>query len=162
MIETRLANYSNTGDAQTIVSLLAAYALDEAGGGIPLAPEALERLPGELARRPTAFSVLAFDGERAVGLINCFEGFSTFAARPLINVHDVVVLDSHRGRRIAQAMLETVAIEARRRGACKLTLEVLQGNASAIAAYHRAGFDPYQLDPALGHAVFLQKSLRLP
>ena len=34
----------------------------------------------------------------AVGLVNCIEGFSTFACRPLVNVHDVVVRESHRGR----------------------------------------------------------------
>ena len=48
---------------------------------------------------------------------------------------------------------------ARQRGACKLTLEVLSGNRSAIASYRRVGFVPYQLDPAMGDATFFQKSL---
>jgi hypothetical protein len=46
-----------------------------------------------------------------------------------------------------------------KRGACKLTLEVLSGNAPALRAYEREGFEGYQLDPAFGHAVFLQKKL---
>ena len=45
------------------------------------------------------------------------------------------------------------------RGACKLTLEVLDGNAPARALYRRLGFAAYQLDPAMGHAQFLQKWL---
>jgi GNAT superfamily N-acetyltransferase len=94
-----------------------------------------------------------------VGLINCFEGFSTFACRPLVNVHDVVVLESHRGRRITQRMLAKVEEEARRRGACKLTLEVLSGNARAMKAYARDGFAGYQLDPSFGTATFMQKKL---
>ena len=53
-------------------------------------------------------AVLAFDGEKPVGLVNCIEGFSTFACRPLVNVHDVVVLVTHRGQRIAQRMLAMV------------------------------------------------------
>jgi len=115
------------------------------------------RLPAELAKRPHAFSVLAREGSLAVGLVNCFEGFSTFACRPLVNVHDVVVLASHRGQQIAPRMLQSVEQEARRRGACKLTLEVLPGNANALRVYEREGFTGYQMDPAYGAAVFLQK-----
>jgi GNAT superfamily N-acetyltransferase len=64
------------------------------------------RLVPELAARPQAFSVLAFDGDVPVGLVNCIEGFSTFKCRPLVNVHDVAVLASHRGRGVAEQMLE--------------------------------------------------------
>jgi GNAT superfamily N-acetyltransferase len=93
------------------------------------------------------------------GLINCIEGFSTFACRPLVNVHDVAVLASHRGHRIGERMLALVELLALERGACKLTLEVLDGNRSALTLYQRCGFAPYQLDPALGNARFLQKKL---
>ena len=103
--------------------------------------------------------MLAYDGEQPVGLINCIEGFSTFACKPLVNVHDVVVLASHRGQRVTQRMLARVEAEARARGACKLTLEVLSGNPSALRAYEREGFANYQLDPAFGSAMFLQKKL---
>ena len=48
---------------------------------------------------------------------------------------------------------------ARARGACKLTLEVLSGNHHANQLYARVGFACYQLDPAMGHAQFLQKWL---
>ena len=54
------------------------------------------------------------------------------------------------------ALVDTIAGE---RGACKLTLEVLQGNRSAMALYERVGFTSFQLDPALGSAQFLQKWL---
>ena len=77
----------------------------------------------------------------------------------MVNVHDVVVLASHRGRRVGELMLAEVEAIARERGACKLTLEVLQGNAPAIRLYERVGFAGYQLDPALGQAQFLQKVL---
>jgi GNAT superfamily N-acetyltransferase len=159
MIEVLLADYRDPAHAQALVGLLDSYARDPAGGGSPLAPEVLAGLPEALASRPQAFSVLAYDGEQAVGLINCIEGFSTFACKPLVNVHDVVVLSSHRGQRITQQMLARVEAEARARGACKLTLEVLSGNRSAMRAYEREGFAGYQLDPAFGQAMFLQKKL---
>lgn len=158
-IEVRMADYRDAGQAAALVGLLDAYASDPAGGGTPLDPAVLAGLPAALAARPQAFSVLAYDGEQPVGLVNCIEGFSTFACKPLVNVHDVVVLPSHRGQRVAQKMFAQVEQEARRRGACKLTLEVLSGNAPALRAYEREGFMGYQLDPAFGNAVFLQKKL---
>ena len=153
------ADYQHPAHAQALVFLLDAYARDAAGGGQPLADFAKQHLVAELAARPQAFSVLAFDGTQPVGLVNCIEGFSTFACRPLVNVHDVVVLASHRGRRVGEQMLALVEQLARERGACKLTLEVLQGNRSAITLYERVGFAGFQLDPAMGQAQFLQKWL---
>jgi GNAT superfamily N-acetyltransferase len=159
VIDIVTADYRDPVHAAALVDLLDAYARDPAGGGVPLANAVRAGLPAALAARPQAFSVLAFDGEQPVGLVNCIEGFSTFACRPLVNVHDVVVLASHRGQRIAHVMLARVEEEAVARGACKLTLEVLQGNAPALRAYAREGFAGYQLDPAFGAAVFLQKKL---
>ena len=159
MIDVLMADYGNPAHARALVDLLDAYARDPAGGGAPLPDAVRAGLPAALASRPQAFSVLAFDGAQPVGLINCIEGFSTFACRPLVNVHDVVVLQSHRGQRITQRMLARVEQEEMARGACKLTLEVLQGNVPALRAYEREGFAAYQLDPAFGVAMFLQKTL---
>ena len=160
------ADYANPAHARALVSLLDAYAKDPMGGGEPLSEFAKANLVPALAARPQAFSVLAFGefdgigGALAVGLVNCIEGFSTFACRPLVNVHDVAVLSAHRGQRVAEKMLALVEEIAHERGACKLTLEVLQGNAGAIKLYQRVGFANYQLDPAMGQAQFLQKWLR--
>lgn len=153
------ANYADPRHAQAVVALLDAYARDPAGGGEPLSAFARQRLVPELAARPTAFSVLAFMAEQPVGLVNCIEGFSTFACKPLVNVHDVVVMPALRGAGIGQRMLERVEQIARSRGACKLTLEVLSGNRSAIRLYERSGFAPYELDPSMGQAQFFQKWL---
>lgn len=159
------ADYANPVHAAALVSLLDAYAQDPMGGGVSLSAFAKTHLITALAARPQAFSVLAFctleghGGERPVGLINCFEGFSTFACRPLVNVHDVAVLPDYRGQRLAEKMLTLVEEIARERGACKLTLEVLQGNTGALKLYSRVGFENYQLDPAAGQAQFLQKWL---
>ena len=153
------ADYANRIHASAVVLLLDAYARDTAGGSEPLSEFAKTHLVKALAERPQAFSVLAFDDTQPIGLVNCIEGFSTFACKPLVNVHDVAVLASHRGQRVAEQMLALVEVIARERGACKMTLEVLQGNSSAIRLYERVGFAGYQQDPAMGHAQFLQKWL---
>jgi ribosomal protein S18 acetylase RimI-like enzyme len=155
----RQADYANAQDALAIVLLLDAYASDPAGGGEGLSDFAKTHLVPALAARPQAYSVLAFDGDVPVGLVNCIEGFSTFKCRPLVNVHDVAVLASHRGQRIAERMLAEAERIARARGACKLTLEVLSGNTPAVKLYQRIGFEGYQLDPAMGTASFMQKWL---
>lgn len=156
------ADYANPVHASAVVTLLDAYAQDPAGGGKALTDFAKSNLVRELAARPHAFSVLAFTsdaGDVPVGLVNCIEGFSTFACRPLVNIHDVAVLPGYRGQRIGERMLALVDQIARERGACKLTLEVLQGNRSAVSLYERVGFAGYQLDPAMGQAQFFQKWL---
>jgi ribosomal protein S18 acetylase RimI-like enzyme len=153
------ADYANPAHAAALVSLLDAYAKDPMGGGYALSEFAKNHLVDELAARPQAFSVLAFVGDQAVGLVNCIEGFSTFACRPLVNVHDVVVLAGFRGRGIANQMLQVAESMSRERGACKMTLEVLQGNSGAARVYERVGFAAYQLDPGMGQAQFLQKWL---
>ena len=159
MIEIVRVRYDNPAHAAALIGLLDAYARDPAGGGEPLDEFARDNLIAELAARPFVFSVLAFDGDTPVGLVNAIEGFSTFACRPLVNVHDVVVASSHRGRGIAAQLFSEVEAIARERGACKLTLEVLDGNVPARALYRRLGFAAYQLDPGMGHAQFLQKWL---
>ena len=159
MIEVVRARYDDPAHAAALIDLLDHYARDPAGGGEPLSDFARGNLVTSLAARPFIFSVLAFDSATPVGLINAIEGFSTFACRPLVNVHDVVVIPGHRGRGIAAQLFAEVEAIARERGACKLTLEVLTGNRAARALYEKLGFDDYRLDPAMGHAQFMQKWL---
>ncbi len=154
------ADYANPVHGAALVELLDAYARDPMGGAHPLSDFARANLVASLAARPQAYSVLAFAGDVPVGLVNCIEGFSTFACEPLVNVHDVAVLASHRGQGVAEKMLVLAEAIARERGACKLTLEVLQGNRGADRLYRRLGFANYELDPAMGQAQFMQKWLR--
>ena len=142
------------------LDLLDHYASDPMGGGRGLTPYARGHLAEALAGLPAFHGALAWYDSEAVGLINCFAGFSTFAARPLLNIHDIVVCRDLRGRGIGQALLDWAEARARQLGCCKLTLEVLSYNAKALLAYERAGFAPYVLDPAAGPALFLQKLLR--
>lgn len=153
------ASYSNPVHAEAVGRLLNHYAQDPMGGGQGLPADLLQQLPAELAKRPHAFSVLAFVGGEPAGLVNCFEGFSTFACRPLINVHDVMVMDRYRGLGLSQKMLHKVEEIARQRGCCKITLEVLEGNAVAQGSYRKFGFDDTALDPEHGRMLFWSKTL---
>jgi ribosomal protein S18 acetylase RimI-like enzyme len=157
---TRRVDYHKPEDRAALTGLLDHYARDPMGGGCPLAPDVLTRLCDDLAARTFAFSFIAYgeDGTPA-GLVNCFEGYSTFKAQPLINIHDIVVHSAWRGQGVAQQLMQAVEAEARARQACKITLEVLTGNHTAMKSYERFGFAPYALDPNAGTATFMQKWL---
>jgi ribosomal protein S18 acetylase RimI-like enzyme len=102
---------------------------------------------------------LAYDGEVPVGVAVCFLGFSTFAAKPLVNLHDVAVVPTHRGRGVGRALLAAVEAKARELGCCKRTLEVLDKNERALRTYRAAGFTRYALQAGAGAAIFLTKAL---
>ena len=150
---------ANPGHLAGLRALLDEYARTPEGGGAPLAADTLDRLPAVLAASGCYAGWLAFVDGTPAGLVNCFAGVSTFRARPLLNIHDIVVSAPFRRRGIGRALLAAAEAGARARGCCKLTLEVLEGNARAIAAYRQAGFAPYELDPAMGRAMFFEKKL---
>lgn len=163
-IEFSLADWNEQADCEAVVSLLQAYALHPMGGAEPLSDYAVKNLPRTIAKMAGAFSVIAWQtdaaGSRsAVALANCFTTLSTFACKPLINIHDLYVADEVRGKGTGQAILSFIETEARARGCCKVTLEVLTGNTQATSAYQRFGFVPYELDDKTGHALFMQKNI---
>ncbi len=153
------ADLDDPDHARAVVELLDAYARDRMGGGAPLTAFTRAHLAGELRRRPQTLAILAFIDDEPAGLAICVEGFSTFACKPLLNVHDMVVVAKFRGRGLSRRILARAEEAARARGCCKLTLEVLEGNVVAQNAYRSFGFESYQLDPRMGKALFWQKTL---
>jgi len=127
------------------------------GGGEPLTGYVQENLVAELAKLPNAFSVLGYVDDQPAGLVNCLFGFSTFKCKPLVNIHDVVVVQKYRGQKLCQRLFDEVQRVAIKQGCCKLTLEVLDGNEAAKKAYLNFGFQAYQLASANGNALFWQK-----
>ena len=158
-IEVRQVNYRKQEDVQALLTLLDMYAQDPMGGGTPLAADVKSRLCHDLPDFPGAYSAIAWLEHRPVGLINAFMGYSTFKARPLMNVHDIAVVPACRGQGIGQALLGALENHARAQGCCKITLEVLSGNRQAMRAYEHNGFEQYALSPETGQALFMQKWL---
>ena len=154
-----IADYGNDKHARDIVFLLNRYSLDPAGGGTELNDYTKKNLVRELAKLSFAFSILGYLEDVPVGLINCFTLFSTFNCKPVVNIHDVIVLKQYRGQGISRLLLQKVETIAREKGACKITLEVLENNHPAKNAYHKFGFKGYELNPQYGQAIFLEKKL---
>ncbi len=153
------ANLDQPEHQAAVLALVDAYAQDPMGDGAPLAAEVRERLIPGLRAHPTTVVILAYIGTEPAGIAVCFLGFSTFAARPLLNLHDVAILPAHRGRGVGRGLLAAVEAKARELGCCKLTLEVLDRNHRALHTYLAAGFKRYALQPEAGEAIFLTKPL---
>ncbi len=157
--EVILADLTDPMQGQAIIDLLNQYAKHPMGGGQALPEYSKQHLITSLSKRSDCHIILARANGQWAGLCNCFEAFSTFACKPILNIHDVYVADGYRGQGIATRMMQYAEALARELGCCKLTLEVLSENQAAKKSYRASGYEPYRLDENFGQAEFWQKNL---
>lgn len=134
------ADLDDPAHAAAIVDILDAYARDPMGGEQPLPDEVRAGLVPGLRQTPAARVWLAQDGDAFVGIVVAFANYSTFAAKPRWNVHDVAVTAAARGKGVGRAMLEQVIADAAAAGASAVSLEVREDNAPARHLYASLGF----------------------
>ena len=157
-VEVRAADLDSPADAAAVIAVLDSYASDPRGGSQPLAAEVKARLIPGLKAHPTTRVLLAFESGQAIGLCVAFTGFSTFRARPLLNIHDLAVVPGRRGGGVGRALLGAAEALARDAGCCKLTLEVQDDNLPARTLYERFGFRDVVYGDS-GPTRFMSKSL---
>lgn len=157
--ELIIADYQNQQHCQDLIFLLNSYAQDPMGGGDALSDYSQANLCEQLAKRADVVTILCYVDGQPAGICNCVEGFSTFKAKPLLNIHDIAVVAEFRGLGLSHKMLSKAQAVATERGCCKLTLEVLQGNEIAKKSYQKFGFAGYELDPKHGGAMFWEMVL---
>jgi ribosomal protein S18 acetylase RimI-like enzyme len=157
-ILVRLADLADPGDGCRVVELLDMYSREPLGQAAPLPEDVRKRLVPGLRRHPGALVLLAFADEEAVGIAVCFLGFSTFAAQPLLNIHDLAVRPDSRGSGVGRALLRAAQEQAVQRSCCKITLEVRDDNRIAQRLYRDFGFASSNGDAA--SYAFWTKSLR--
>ena len=135
----RLADLAESASQTAVVDLLNHYSMHEMGGNQPLPLEVKGRLIEGLRAHPMSRVFLAYDIDRPIGIAVCFIGFSTFKAKPLINIHDLAVYESHRGRGVGSQLIDAVIEFANSLGCCAITLEVRADN-PARKLYAKKGF----------------------
>ena len=153
------ADLSRPDHQEATVDLLNAYAMDPMGDGKPLSEAARRDVIPGLQQHPTTLVFLAYRDTEPVGLAICFRGFSTFAARPLVNISDYFVFPEHRGAGIGRLLLGAIEQRARDLGCCRLTLEVQENNHHAKRVYGAAGFSQAIYVPEAGGSLYLSKPL---
>jgi ribosomal protein S18 acetylase RimI-like enzyme len=135
------ADLSRAEHQEALVTMLDAYMRDPMEGGEPPSERVKRDLIPGLRAHPACYVFLAYHGGSPVGFSICFLGFSTFNARPLVNIHDIFVDSSVRGRGIGAMLLERIEDKARTMNCCGITLEVREDNHVARSLYRKVGFD---------------------
>lgn len=153
------ADLNNTTHQNAIINLLNLYALDLQGYNKSLPGSVLKELIQGLKNMPTTLIFLAEVEQKFVGMAICFFGFSTFHAKPIINIHDFAVIKDCRRNGIGTILINAIEAKARELNCCKLTLETQEKNLSAIALYEKTGFRKSTLDESEGRTLFLSKYL---
>jgi GNAT superfamily N-acetyltransferase len=139
------ADLSRAEHQDALVTMLDAFMRDQ--DGAPLSEEVKrEMIPG-LRAHPACYVFLAYRYGQPIAFSICFLGFSTFNARPLINIHDIFVDSSVRGTGIGAMLLERIEAKARDLNCCRITLEVREDNAVARGLYRKVGFDRVVVGP---------------
>jgi GNAT superfamily N-acetyltransferase len=155
------ADLADATHQSAIVGMMDAYSKDPMGDDKPLSDYARENLIPGLANHPTTIIFLVMEADTPRGIATCFLGFSTFAAKPLINLSDFYIDPQLRGHGIGYKLLTAIEDEARKMGCCKLTLEVQQNNPIARAIYGKFGFVQavHAADVVSGGSMYMVKSL---
>lgn len=139
-VEILRADLNNPKHAADIVNLVDLFARDEMGQEEPLDEEVRVDMISEMKKVPTTRVYLAYNGDKALGLITCFIGFSTFTASKTFKIHDIAVHPEARGLGVGTMLIENVKEEAEEMGCSKITLEVREDN-PAQKLYKREGFE---------------------
>ncbi len=135
------ADLSRAEHQDALVTMLDAYMLDPMEGGVPPSEQVKRDLVPGLRAHPACYVFMAYRDGKPVGFSICFLGFSTFNARPLLNIHDIFVDSSVRGLGIGAMLLVRIEVKARELNCCRITLEVREDNRVARGLYRKVGFD---------------------
>lgn len=135
----QLADLILPQDQAAVIEMLDHYSQHEMGSSAPLPSDVKDRLIDGLQAHPMSRVFLAYDLDRPVGIAVCFVGFSTFKAKPLINIHDLAVHESHRARGVGTQLIDAVIELAKSLSCCAITLEVRADN-PARKLYAKKGF----------------------
>lgn len=133
-------NLENKKHCSALLSLLNDYMLDEMGIGKPMPAELGPKIIKGLKNHPVYLGFFVCNENEYAALANCNLNFSTWKAKPLINIHDFTVSPNFRNQGIGLFLLNGISAYAKENGYCRLNLEVRQDNFKAQNLYKKAGF----------------------
>ena len=90
-VTCREVNLLDQSDASKVIELLNVYATDEMGGGDELPQHVKDNLISSLVEQGKAHVFFGLIDSAPAALAICFDGFSTFECKPVLNIHDFCV-----------------------------------------------------------------------
>lgn len=125
---------------KAVISLLNDYMLDEMGIGEAMPVQLGPRIIEGLKKHKAYMGFLVEIDDEFAALANCNLNFSTWKAKPLINIHDFIVSPRFRKRGVGLFLLKSIEDFAKENGYCRINLEVRHDNYKAQNLYKKAGF----------------------
>ena len=126
---------------EQLIKLLDAYMNDPMGNNRPMGKSMAPKIISGLKSHPSFVGFFVIVGDEYAGLANCNVNFSTFQAKPLINVHDFIVAPEFRRMGAGQFLLQGIIDYAAEKDYCRVNLEVREDNLTAKALYRKLGFN---------------------
>ena len=133
-------NLHDTDHADQFLRLTAAYMADPMGEASQWNESQKSDVINQMKDHPCALILFAKSGDEFVGLCTCFYAYSTFLAKPLLNIHDIYVDETFRGSGVGRLLVEKVGEIAQEKNCGKITLEVRKDNLNARDLYKHQGF----------------------
>lgn len=130
----------NPEHCSQVIKLLNDYMNDPMGNNRPMPAGLGLQIVAGLKQHTGFLGFFVLAGDRYAGLANCNINFSTFQAKPLINIHDFIVAPECRNIGAGSFLLRAVINYAAQNGYCRVNLEVREDNTNAKSLYRKMGF----------------------
>jgi GNAT superfamily N-acetyltransferase len=135
-----VCDFNQLSHQKAFTHLMNCYRTDPMGGVAEMTGDEAKKIIKDLQCHPTYSGFFVKSGDEFVGLANCFTNYSTFKAKPLLNIHDFIVSPQWRGKKAAEFLLNEMSKCLKDKGYCRINLEVRDDNPRAMALYKRVGF----------------------
>ena len=133
-------NLENEEHCFAVLNLLNEYMVDEMGIGEPMPVKLGPKIIEGLKNHSAYLGFLVKNEDEYAALANCNLVFSTWQAKPLINIHDFIVSPNFRNKGVGLFLLKQIEKFAREMDCCRVNLEVRKDNYKAQNLYKKAGF----------------------
>jgi ribosomal protein S18 acetylase RimI-like enzyme len=135
-----LVDLHNPVHCDQVIKLLNDYMNDHMGNNRPMPKELGPQIISGLKKHTGFLGFFVLADDQFAGLANCNVNFSTFQAKPLINIHDFIVAPECRNIGAGSFLLQGIVNYACQNGFCRVNLEVREDNVTAKSLYKKNGF----------------------
>ena len=135
------ADFSDSYHQKMFVELINHSKLDLMGISKPMSEEKQTKLINGMKNNKSAFVLFAIINDQIVGMVTCFVNFSTFKAKPYLNIQDFIIFKEFRGIGIGKELMGRCIHIARKRDYCKITIGVRDDNLPAMNFYKSLDFE---------------------
>lgn len=130
----------NPEHCSQVILLLNDYMNDPMGNNRPMPKQLAPQIIAGLKKHTCFLGFFVMADNQFAGLANCNINFSTFQAKPLINIHDFIVAPEFRKIGAGSFLLSSIVKYATENGFCRVNLEVREDNIAAKSLYKKMGF----------------------